>query len=88
MKNKKNLKALFDQKKKKKTAQNTTSAAKEDEDPSLAADQGSKLDTPNEAESPDLPSAGIAQKNRDKDDESSDDELNYKIEVKHEIVEA
>ena len=88
MNKKKNLKALLEKNKKKKTNQNATSAAQEDEDASLPADSSSKLDTPNEAESPNLPSAGLNQKNRDKDDESSDDELNYKMDVKHEIVEA
>lgn len=59
MKNKKNLKALLEKQKKKKTAQNTTSAAKEDEDATQAAEPIGKQDTPNEAESPDLPSAGL-----------------------------
>jgi len=84
---KKNLKALLEKQKKKKNV-NTTSGAKEDEDPTLATQTSGKLDTPNEAESPDLPSAGLGSKQREKNDDSSDDELNYKIEVKHEIVEA
>lgn len=54
----------------------------------MAADPSGKQDTANEAESPDLPSSGLGQKQRDNNDDSSDDEFNYKLEVKHEILDA
>ena len=85
MENKKNLKALLEERKKKKlqkkNKKDNSSAAQEEED-TQPDDAAAKPDAAIEEEVDSKP----AKKGRDNDD-SSDDELKYKIEVKHEIVE-
>lgn len=89
MKNKKNLNKLFDKPNKKKKP-TTASAAKEDEDPNKLQAEGSSSvapDTPNDQPSPAQTQDSSAKAApRDTNDESSDDELGYQLDIKNKIV--
>jgi hypothetical protein len=88
-KQKKGLQALLNKQQKKKNAQNTTSSRKEDEEPTNAT-LGIKQDPSVDAESPELPKqkAPVAAKAaNDGGDDSSDDELDFAVDVGNKIVE-
>ena len=77
---KKNLSKLLNKNKKKKT-ENTTSSKKEDEEAKPA--DSAIQDAPN---APDVAKSGAQAKKQDNDD-SSDDEIQYKIDIENKIIE-
>lgn len=80
---KKNLSKLLNKNKKKK--ENTTSSKKEDEEAKPAASANQELS--NDAESPDMPKSAALAKGKQDNDDSSDDEIQYKIDIENKIIE-